>query len=122
VDSVGAVPGCDENGPTALLKSVTKLPLWLAAGTPVLNLRFQKSLFNNEESIAKLAKLVRTFFKQGGMQVQISVLDSKEMRNAQKNPEKYEDLIVRIGGYSEYFNGLEKELQETVIKRTEHGI
>ncbi|MFA6294015.1 MAG: pyruvate formate lyase family protein, partial [Victivallales bacterium] len=62
VDSVGAVPGCDEKGPTALLKSVAKLPLHLAAGTPVLNLRFQKSLFSNEESVAKLAKLVRAFF------------------------------------------------------------
>lgn len=122
VDSIGAVPGCDEKGPTALLKSVTKLPLWLAAGTPVLNLRFQKSLFNNEESIAKLAKLVRAFFKKGGMQIQISVLDSKEMRNAQKEPEKHKDLIVRIGGYSEYFNILDKDLQETVIKRTEHGL
>ncbi len=122
VDSVGAVQGCDEKGPTALLKSVSKLPLWLAAGTPVLNLRFQKSLFGSDDSVAKLAKLIRAFFKQGGMQIQISVLDSKEMRNAQKNPEKYKDLIVRIGGYSEYFNGLEKELQETVIKRTEHGL
>ncbi len=122
VDSVGAVPGCDEKGPTALLKSVSKLPLWLAAGTPVLNLRFQKSLFSSEESLAKLAKLVRTFFKQGGMQIQVSVLDSKEMRNAQKNPDKYKDLIVRIGGYSEYFNILDKELQETVIKRTEYGL
>jgi formate C-acetyltransferase len=122
VDSVGAVPGCDEKGPTALLKSVSKLPLWLAAGTPVLNMRFQKSLFSNEESIAKLAKLVRAFFKQGGMQIQISVLDSKEMRNAQKEPEKHKDLIVRIGGFSEYFNVLDKDLQETVINRTEHGL
>ena len=122
VDSVGAVPGCDEKGPTALLKSVAKLPLHLAAGTPVLNLRFQKSLFSSDESVAKLAKLVRAFFKQGGMQIQISVLDSKEMRNAQKDPEKHKDLIVRIGGYSEYFNILDKELQETVIRRTEHGL
>jgi formate C-acetyltransferase len=122
VDSVGAVPGCDEQGPTALLKSVAKLPLWLAAGTPVLNLRFHPSLFGSDEALAKLAKLIRAFFKQGGMQIQISVLDSQEMRNAQKNPEKYRDLIVRIGGYSEYFNGLDKELQETVIKRTEHGL
>lgn len=122
VDSIGAVSGCDKNGPTALLKSVAKLPLWLAAGTPVLNLRFQKSLFDHEDSIVKLTKLVRAFFKQGGMQVQFSVIDSQEMRNAQTNPEKYKDLIVRIGGYSEYFNGLEKELQDTVIKRTEHGV
>ncbi|OGV36900.1 MAG: hypothetical protein A2X48_16035 [Lentisphaerae bacterium GWF2_49_21] len=122
VDSVGAAQGCDEKGPTALLKSVAKLPLWLAAGTPVLNLRFQKSLFSSEENLAKIAKLIRSFFKQGGMQIQISVLDTKEMRNAQKTPEKYKDLIVRIGGYSEYFNVLDKELQETVIERTEHGL
>ncbi len=121
-DSVGAVQGCDEKGPTALLKSVSKLPLWLAAGTPVLNLRFQKSLFSSDETLAKLAKLVRAFFKQGGMQIQISVLDTEEMRNAQKEPEKHKDLIVRIGGYSEYFNLLEKGLQESVIARTEHGL
>jgi len=88
----------------------------------VLNLRFQKSLFSSDETLAKLAKLVRAFFKQGGMQIQISVLDTEEMRNAQKEPEKHKDLIVRIGGYSEYFNLLEKGLQESVIARTEHGL
>ncbi len=121
-DSVGAAQGCDEKGPTALLKSVSKLPLWLAAGTPVLNLRFQKSLFTSDETIAKLAKLIRTFFRRGGMQIQISVLDSKELRDAQKEPDKHKDLIVRIGGYSEYFNLLDKDLQESVIERTEHGL
>ena len=122
VDSVGAVPGNDVNGPTALLKSVAKLPLWLAAGTPVLNLRFQKSLFANRDVLAKMASLVRSFFSQGGMQAQISVLDAAELRAAQTNPEPYRDLIVRIGGYSEYFNALDKELQDSVISRTEYGL
>lgn len=122
VDSVGAVPGYDVNGPTALLKSVAKLPLWLAAGTPVLNLRFQKSLFANRDVLAKMASLVRSFFSQGGMQAQISVLDAAELRAAQANPEPYRDLIVRIGGYSEYFNALDKELQDSVISRTEYGL
>jgi formate C-acetyltransferase len=117
-DSVGPSPGTDTLGPTALLKSVAKLPLTLAAGTPVLNLRFAKSVFDDERSLKKVIKLLRSFFKQGGLQVQVSVLSAEEMLDAQKNPDKHKDLIVRIGGYSEYFNRLAPGLQDQVIKRT----
>jgi len=121
-DSVGAFQGRDTHGPTALLNSVTKLPLSLAAGTPVLNIRFQRSILESDESLAKVAAMVRTFFAAGGMQIQLSVLSRQEMLAAQAEPDKHRDLIVRIGGYSEYFVRLSRSLQDTVIARTEHGV
>ena len=103
-----------------MLKSVAKLPLSLAVGTPVLNIRFQKQILETDAGLEACANLVRTFFKLGGMQIQISVLSTAEMRAAQVEPEKYADLIVRIGGYSEYFTRLDRELQDSVLARTEH--
>jgi formate C-acetyltransferase len=120
-DSVGPVQGRDTHGPTAMLKSVAKLPLWLAVGTPVLNIRFQKQFLATEKGLKACVDLIRTFFDLGGMQIQVSVLDKAEMLAAQKEPEKHADLIVRIGGYSEYFTKLSRALQDSVIERTEHG-
>lgn len=115
-DSHGAVQGRDTAGPTALLRSVAKLPLQSALGTPVLNLRLQKQFLR-----AALRPLVLGFFEEGGMQVQISCLSREEILDAMAHPEKHENLIVRTGGYSEYFNRLTPELKQTVLKRTEFG-
>jgi formate C-acetyltransferase len=121
-DSVGAAQGRDTHGPTALLNSVTKLPLARAAGTPVLNVRFQPEIMQSEEGLRGVAALVRTFFAQGGMQIQLSVLNQEELRAAQREPEQHRDLIVRVGGYSEYFTNLPRELQDSVIARTEYAV
>ena len=121
-DSVGAAAGRDKLGPTALLKSVCALPLTLAAGTPVLNIRLSGELFKSPAGLERMQKLLKAYFNKGGMQLQISVLDAKEMHDAQKCPANHESLIVRIGGFSEYFTRLGKELQDTVIERTEHGV
>jgi len=118
-DSVGAFEGAAQNGPTALINSVLKLPLHTAFGTPVFNLRFNKQVFGSETGRKNIIMLLKSYFQKGGMQAQISVLSAEEMKAAQKDPEKYKDLIVRIGGYSEYFVYLSEELQETVIKRAE---
>ena len=118
-DSIGAFEGADTHGPTALINSVLKLPHTKAVGTPVFNMRFSKSLFAQEKGRISLQMLLKSYFQQGGLQAQISVLSTEEMRAAQKEPEKYKDLIVRIGGYSEFFVHLTEELQETVIKRAE---
>ena len=120
-DSTGPVQGCDTHGPTAMLKSVAKLPLSLAVGTPVLNIRFQKHFLETGTGLEACINLVRTYFDMGGMQIQVSVLSTEEMRAAQVEPEKYADLIVRIGGYSEYFTKLDRGLQDSVIARTEHS-
>lgn len=121
VDSIGPMPGRDRKGPTAVLNSVSRLPLNLAPGTPVLNLRFNKTLFTSENSLRQLAFMIRTFFCQGGLQLQISVLDAEQLFEAFNNPDLYPELMVRIGGFSEYFNRLDQKLKKTIIQRTEHG-
>jgi formate C-acetyltransferase len=121
-DSVGPAQGRDTHGPTAMLNSVTRLPLHKAIGTPVLNLRFQHRVFDTPEGVTGVAALVRAFFANGGLQAQISVLSSEELRAAQAHPEQYRDLIVRIGGYSEYFTNLPKPLQDSVIARAEYDV
>lgn len=114
-DSMGAVHGRDVSGPTALLNSVSKLPLKRMLGTPVLNLRLEKA------HISKALKpLARAFFDNGGMQMQISCVSHADMLAAIEHPEQYGNLIVRIGGYSEYFTRLSPELQATIIARTAH--
>jgi len=121
-DSVGAMQGCDTNGPTALLNSVTRLPLHLGVGTPILNIRLLKKTMESDQELRALVHMIRAYFSNGGLQLQISVISKEEMLAAQKEPEKHRDLIVRIGGYSEYFVVLPKELQESVIARTEHSV
>lgn len=120
-DSIGPVQGRDTHGPTAMLRSIAKLPLAQAIGTPVLNIRFALGSFSSLESRDKLKALIRGFFGLGGMQVQASVLDQTVLRDALEHPEKYTDLIVRIGGYSEYFNRLSPTLKLSVLQRTEHS-
>ena len=114
-DSPGAVHGKDVKGPTALLTSTAKLPLERITGTPIMNIRIKK------ENLPTLLKpLVLTFFEKGGMQLQVSSLSREEMLDAIEHPEKHENLVVRIGGYSEYFNRLTPGLQQTVLARTEY--
>jgi pyruvate-formate lyase len=119
-DSSGPVQGRDGSGPTAMLKSVANLPLHLAAGTPVLNISFSKKTLAQAESQRHVRALVETYFKMGGMQIQVSVLDREELLDALTHPELHENLMVRIGGYSTYFNWLSPELKQEVIQRTEY--
>ena len=121
-DSIGPYQGRDKKGPTAMLKSVAAIPHHLAPGTLVVNSRFTKDFFSTDEGRAKLRHLVRTYFDLGGMQLQINVVNQEMLRDAIAHPEGYEDLIVRIGGYSEYFNRLSPALKQTVLQRTEHGL
>ena len=114
-DSCGAVYGRDKLGPTALLSSVASLNLNLVLGTPVTNIRISK---NNVDSLLK--PLAEGFFDMGGMQLQVTCASKEELLDAVKNPEKHQHLIVRVGGFAEYFNRLSPELKETVIGRTEY--
>ena len=121
-DSAGPVQGRDKRGPTAMLKSVAKVPHRLAPGTLVVNARFTKDFFTTAAGRSRLKELVRTYFDLGGMQLQVNVVDQQVLRDALPHPERHEDLIIRIGGYSEYFNHLSPELKQTVLERTEHGM
>lgn len=115
-DSIGPIHGRDTKGPTAMLNSAAKLPQKLMLGTPILNIRLQKNFIRNH-----LQALITGYFKQGGMQVQISCVSREDILDAMEHPERHENLIVRIGGYSEYFNRLSPELKQTVLQRTEYN-
>jgi len=120
-DSVGPAAGRDRRGPTAMLRSVTRLPLRLACGTPVLNLRLAPSLFRSPDGRRSVRRLIETYFELGGLQVQITVADRRVLEDALEHPERHENLIVRIGGYSTYFNRLSPALKQAVIQRTEYA-
>jgi formate C-acetyltransferase len=111
--------GADKNGPTAVLKSVAKIDHVKTGGT-LLNLKFTPQILADKEEIAKLLYLIRAYFKLDGHHVQFNVVDSKVLCDAQENPEKYRDLIIRVAGYSDYFVDIGRELQDEIIARTEH--
>jgi formate C-acetyltransferase len=106
-------------GPTAVIKSAGKMDHIRTGGT-LLNLKFTPDLLKNDEGIDKLSQLVRSYFKLDGHHIQFNVVSADTLRKAQKNPEQYKDLIVRVAGYSDYFCDLTEALQEEIITRTEH--
>ena len=114
-DSCGAVAGRDKKGPTALLNSVACLNPRKVLGTPITNIRISKKNIH-----AVLKPLTEAFFKKGGMQLQVTCASKEELLDAVAHPEKYESLVVRIGGFSEYFNALSPTLKQSVIDRTEY--
>jgi len=121
-DSAGPMQGRDRNGPTAMLKSVTRIPHRLAPGTLVVNARFSKQFFATDAGRAGLKEMIRTYFDLGGMQIQINVVDQEVLKDAVAHPERHQDLVVRVGGFSEYFNRLSPELKHAVLERVEHDV
>jgi len=119
-EGVSPVQGSDRHGPTAVIKSVSKMDHLRTGGT-LLNQKFTPQLLSTEEGIGKLAHLVRSYFKLDGHHIQFNVVTVDTLREARKHPEKYRDLIVRVAGYSDYFVDLGPELQEEIIRRTEHA-
>ncbi len=119
-DSIGATPGNDVNGPTALLNSVMKGNQYLATSGNVLQMKFAKSQFETPEGKAAFTAITKTYFRNGGQTLQINVLSREDLLDAQKHPEKHKNLIVRVGGFSEHFINLAEPLQENIIKRTEN--
>ena len=118
-EGISPVQGADRNGPTAVLKTVAKIDHLRTGGT-LLNQKFLPQVLAGDEGIAKLAHLIRSYFRMDGHHIQFNVVDSTQLRQAQQHPEQYRDLIVRVAGYSDYFVDLTPELQEEIIRRTEH--
>ena len=87
-----------------------------------MQLKFDKKMFAAEDGIAHFIDLVKGYFNAGGQQLQINVLSREELLDARAHPEKHQNLIVRVGGYSDYFTRLSDELQEHILARTEHNI
>jgi len=118
-EGISPVQGSDTKGPTGVIKSASKMDHLKTGGT-LLNLKLTPGLVQNEEGIDKLSHLVRSYFKLDGHHIQFNVVNADTLRKAQKNPEQYKDLIVRVAGYSDYFCDLNEALQNEIIARTEH--
>ncbi|AIY84788.1 glycyl radical enzyme, PFL2/glycerol dehydratase family protein [Clostridium baratii str. Sullivan] len=113
----------DQNGPTAVFKTVSKLPTHEITGGVLLNQKVTPAMLSTEENKIKLAMLIRTFFNRlEGFHVQYNVVSRDTLLDAQANPEKYRDLIVRVAGYSAFFNVLSKQTQDDIIERTEQTL
>ncbi len=118
-DSYGPMQGTETGGPTSTILSAASTPQYKGLGTLILNLRIDKKMFKDKESRNKVISILKSYFAEGGLMIQVTVADTSILKDAMKNPEKHQDLIIRIGGYSEYFNRLDKKLQLEVINRTE---
>jgi len=119
-EGISPVQGADRQGPTAAIRSAAKIDHIKTGGT-LLNQKFTPGFFKDEVSLDKVTGLVRAYFRMDGHHIQFNVVSADVLRDAQKNPEKYRDLIVRVAGYSDYFNDLGIDLQNEIINRTEHG-
>lgn len=115
--------GCDTHGPTAVFKSVSKLPTEKITGGVLLNQKMAPAMLATEENRQKLEMLISTFFSRlNGYHVQYNIVDRATLLDAQKHPEKHKDLIVRVAGYSAFFNVLSKATQDDIIARTEQTL
>ena len=116
-DGTSPSHGADSQGPTSVIKSLGKLDQTKSGGT-LLNVRFVPSLMKREEDLKKLASLIRTYFSLGGHHIQFNIVDTDTLLDAQKHPDQYKDLLVRVAGYSDYFNDMTSQLQNEIIART----
>jgi formate C-acetyltransferase len=119
-EGISPVQGADRHGPTAVLKSASKMDHVKTGGT-LLNMKFTPSLLAGETGIDNLHSLVRSYFKLDGHHMQFNVVTADLLREAKANPAAHRDLIVRVAGYSDYFCDLSEALQDEIIRRTEHA-
>ena len=119
-EGISPEKGADTNGPTAVVKSCAKMDHLQTGGT-LLNQKFTPSVVAGEEGLNQMANLVRTYFNMDGHHIQFNVIDKETLIQAQKHPEDYKDLIVRVAGYSDHFRNLSKALQDEIIERTEQS-
>lgn len=119
-DGISPEKGADRSGPTAVIKSAAKIDQ-LKTGGALLNQKFSPSVVAGEKGIDSLASLVRSYFAMDGHHIQFNVIDREILIEAQKDPNLYPELIVRVAGYSDYFNNLDKDLQDEIINRTEQS-
>lgn len=117
-DGISPVKGADRNGPTGVIKSASKMDQ-IRTGGALLNQKFIPSAVEGEKGLDSMASVVRAYFKLEGHHIQFNVVSKETLVDAQDNPNEYKNLIVRVAGYSDYFNNLDKALQDEIIERTE---
>ena len=120
-EGISPSQGVDLNGPTAVIKSASKMDHLLTGGT-LLNMKFTPRVLSGNKGLDSLTQLIRSYFILDGHHIQFNVIDADVLREAQKNPEQYRGLIVRVAGYSDYFNNLSEKLQNEIIARTAHEL
>lgn len=118
-EGISPVQGMDVKGPTAVIKSAGKIDHLRTGGT-LLNQKFAPKFFSSDSGINNIVHLIRTYFEMNGHHIQFNVVSADTLQAAQKNPEQYHNLIVRVAGYSDYFVNLGVDLQDEIIRRTEH--
>ncbi len=118
-EGISPVQGADQRGPTAVIKSASKMDHARTGGT-LLNQKLTPQLLQEDDDLEKLVHLVRTYFRLDGHHIQFNVVDAATLRAAQQDPQAYRNLIVRVAGYSDYFCDLGEALQNEIIARTEH--
>ncbi len=119
-EGISPVQGADTHGPTAVICSCSKMDQLRTSGT-LLNQKFTPSVLAGDNGLEQFANLIRTYFNMDGHHIQFNVVDRQTLIAAQKNPEEYRDLIVRVAGYSDHFRNLSKALQDEIIDRTEQS-
>ncbi|MBW1864711.1 MAG: formate C-acetyltransferase/glycerol dehydratase family glycyl radical enzyme, partial [Deltaproteobacteria bacterium] len=120
-DGTSPSHGADRHGPTAVIKSLSKMDQIKSGGT-LLNQRFLPSVLEKDEDIVNLSHLIRTYFKLKGHHIQFNVVGTETLKKAQAAPDDYRDLLVRVAGYSDYFVDLDEFHQEEILERTEHQV
>lgn len=119
-DGISPEKGADRLGPTAVIKSAAKLDHLKTGGT-LLNQKFSPAVVAGQAGLQHVSALIRSYFAMDGHHIQFNVLDRETLIQAQQRPEEHENLIIRVAGYSDYFNNLDRELQNEIINRTEQG-
>ena len=119
-EGISPEKGADTCGPTAVVNSASRMDHLKTGGT-LLNQKFTPSVVAGREGLEQMANLIRTYFNLDGHHIQFNVIDRETLIQAQKHPEEYRDLIVRVAGYSDHFRNLSKALQDEIIERTEQS-
>ena len=117
--TVSAQPGTDRNGPTALAKSAAKAIDTVKYGGNHLNMKFHPSALKDASAARRLLALIKSYMDLGGSHIQFNIVSADTLQDAQLHPEKYQDLIVRVAGFSAFFIQLDKGVQDEIIQRTE---
>jgi pyruvate-formate lyase len=119
-DAASPAQGRDIKGPTAVLKSATKIDYTLAAGGVALNIKFAANTLMGQKGLKNLRSFLKAYFQNGGQEIQVSVVSRDTLMDAKAHPEQHRNLVVRVAGFNEYFVKLDANLQDEIIARTEH--
>jgi formate C-acetyltransferase len=118
---ISPAAGSERNGISGVIKSATRIDNTLAGNGTLLNIRLSPTIFETEETMSKMASLLRSYHDLGGYHIQFNVINDEVLKEAQKKPEEYRGLMVRVAGYSAYFTELNPEVQEDIVSRTMHA-